>query len=120
MRTIEDSEKLQGIIMDLSPDANLDDIFLPLENFRTHDMLLGKEKAKLRRGNNTTSWLRIYAIKLTSGVYIITGGAIKLTLRMDEREHTREELKKLEMVRTFLLSENIIDDDSFIEYMNVK
>ena len=39
MRTIEDSEKLQGIIMDLSPDANLDDIFLPLENFRTHDML---------------------------------------------------------------------------------
>jgi hypothetical protein len=120
MRTIEDSEKLQGIIMDLSPDANLDDIFLPLENFRTHDMLLGKEKAKLRRGNNRTSWLRIYAIKLTSGVYIITGGAIKLTLRMDEREHTREELKKLEMVRAFLLSENIIDDDSFIEYMNVK
>jgi hypothetical protein len=24
------------------------------------------------------------------------------------------------MVRAFLLSENIIDDDSFIEYMNVK
>lgn len=53
-------------------------------------------------------------------MYIITGGTIKLTLRMDERKHTREELKKLEMVRTFLLSENIIDDDSFIEYMNVK
>lgn len=116
--TIEDSDKLQGLIMDISPDANLDEIFLPLENFRTHDMLLGKEKAKLNKSKNRTSWLRIYAIKLTTGVYIITGGAIKLTLKMDEREHTKEELKKLEKVRSFLLSENIIDDDSFLEYMN--
>jgi hypothetical protein len=51
-------------------------------------------------------------------VYIITGGAIKLTLKMDEREHTREELRKLELVRSFLLNENIIDDDSFVEYIN--
>ena len=62
--------------------------------------------------------MRIYAIKLTTGVYIITGGAIKLTLKMDEREHTREELRKLELVRSFLLNENIIDDDSFVEYIN--
>lgn len=118
LTTIEDSDKLQGIIMDISPDANLDEIFLPLENFRTHDMLLGKGKAKLNKSNNRTSWLRIYAIKLTTGVYIITGGAIKLTLKMDEREHTIEELKKLERVRTFLLNENIIDDDGFLEYMS--
>ena len=37
---------------------------------------------------------------------------------MDEREHTREELRKLELVRSFLLNENIIDDDSFVEYIN--
>lgn len=116
--TIEDSERLQGIIMDISPDVNLDEIFQPLENFRTSDMLLGKEKARLRRVKRHTSWLRIYAIKLSEGVYLITGGAIKLTLRMEEREHTRRELVKMEKVRAFLLHEHIIDDDSFVEYMN--
>lgn len=116
--TIEDSDRLQSIIMDISPNANLDEIFHPLENFRTFDILLGKEKARLKRGNRHTSWLRIYAIKLSEGVYVITGGAIKLTLKMEEREHTRQELVKLEKVRSFLLSENIIDNDSFVEYMN--
>lgn len=117
--TIEDSDKLQGIIMDISPDANLDEIFHPLENFRTSEMLLGKEKARLKRVKRHSSWLRIYAIKLSEGVYVITGGAIKLTLRMEEREHTKLELAKMEKVRSFLLNENIIDNDSFIEYMNM-
>ena len=116
--TIEDSDKLQGIIMDISPDANLDEIFHPLENFRTTEILLGKEKARLKRQERHSSWLRIYARKLSEGVYVITGGAIKLTLKMEEREHTRQELVKLEKVRSFLLNENIIDDDGFVEYMN--
>ena len=117
--TIEDSDRLQGIIMDISPEANLDEIFHPLENFRTSEMLLGKEKAKLKRVVRHSSWLRIYAIKLSEGIYVITGGAIKLTLKMNEREHTQKELTKLEKVRSFLLSENIIDNDSFVEYMNM-
>ena len=116
--TIEDSDRLQGIIMDISLDANLDEIFHPLENFRTSDILLGKEKARLKQTVRHTSWLRIYAIKLSEGVYVITGGAIKLTLKMEEREHTKLELTKMERVRSFLLNENIIDDDSFVEYMN--
>lgn len=33
--TIEDSEKLQCLIMDISPNANLDEIFRPLENSRS-------------------------------------------------------------------------------------
>lgn len=117
--TIEDSDKLQGIIMDISPSANLDELFRPLENYRTKGFFLGKEKAKLKRIKRHSSWLRIYAIRLSEGVYVITGGAIKLTLKMEEREHTRQELVKLEQVREFLLSENIIDDDSFVEYMNM-
>ena len=104
--------------MDISPDANLDAIFHPLENYRTVDMLLGKEKARLERKVRHSSWLRIYAIKLSEGIYVITGGAIKLTLKMEEREHTRLELVKMEKVRSFLLNENIIDDESFVEYMN--
>ena len=116
--TIEDSEKLQCLIMDITPDADLDAIFRPLENSRTKDMLLGKEKARLRKEVKHASWLRIYALKLANGIYIITGGAIKLTATMQERSHTLAELTKMEKVRQFLLDEQIIDDESFIDYLN--
>ncbi len=114
--TIEDSERLQCLIMDISPDANLDEIFRPLENNRTSEMLLGKEKARLRNSPKHASWLRIYAIKLDPGIYIITGGAIKLTRTMQEREHTLVELARMERVRNFLLENDIVDMDSFNEY----
>lgn len=116
--TLEDSERLEKIIMDISSDMNLDKLFRPLENYRTSDMLLGKEKAKIKRTMRHSSWLRIYAIKLADGVYIVTGGAIKLTFKMEESENTRKELENLEKVRTFLLNENIIDNDGFAEYVN--
>jgi antitoxin component HigA of HigAB toxin-antitoxin module len=69
------------------------------------------EKMKARGGHHKghASWLRIYAIRLSDGVYIVTGGAIKLTATMQEREHTRRELQKIDQVRRFLLSERIID-----------
>ena len=116
--TIEDSEKLQCLIMDITPDADLDAIFRPLENSRTKDILLGKEKARLRKEVKHASWLRIYALKLANGIYIITGGAIKLTATMQERSHTLAELTKMEKVRQFLLDEQIIDDESLIDYLN--
>lgn len=60
-------------------------------------------------------WL--HALKLQDGNYIITGGAIKLTKTMQEREHTLRELYRQEQVRNFLLSHDIIDTDSFIDYL---
>ena len=62
------------------------------------------------------SWLRLYAIKLSMGIYIITGGAIKLTRTMQEREHTLQELEKMEKVRNFLIREHVFDEDSFTDY----
>ncbi len=64
---------------------------------------LGKEKARLKDAHKHASWLRIYAIKLEPGIYVITGGAIKLIRTMQEREHTLQELTKMEMVRSHLL-----------------
>lgn len=80
--------------------------------------MLQKEKARLKRRLKHVSWLRLYAIKLVSGIYIITGGAIKLTAKMQEREHTSVELVKLEKVRRYLLDANITDDEGFVEYLN--
>ena len=116
--TIEDSERLQRVMLDISPEANLDEIFRPLENSRTTEIVLGKEKARLKNKPKHASWLRIYAIKLEPGIFVITGGAIKLTATMQEREHTQRELDKMEKVRNFLLNEDIIDKDGFIEYLN--
>lgn len=115
--TIEDSEKLQCLIMDISPDANLDEIFRPLENERSQEMMLGKEKARLHQTPRHASWLRIYAIRLEPGIYIITGGAIKLTRTMQEREHTLVELAQMEKVRNYLIDNGISDLDSFNDYL---
>jgi len=116
--TIEDSDELESLLLSLSSDDDLDRLFHPLENFRITEMMHGKEKARLKREKGHSSWLRIYAIKLEQGVYVITGGAIKLILKMEEREHTRIELKKLEKVRQYLLSENIVDEDGFLDFVS--
>lgn len=108
--TLADAEALQGVILDMKnpPDA----FFRPLEPSRMSEMTLGKEKAKgLIRSH--PSWLRLYAVKLQSNRYLITGGAIKLTATMQEREHTLEELRKLNKVRDSLLKEGIIDYEGF-------
>lgn len=115
--TIDDSERLQCLIMDISPEAYLDKLFRPLDNSRTSEMILGKEKARLRDNQKHASWLRIYAIKLEPGIYVITGGAIKLTRTMQEREHTLVELARMEKVRRYMLDNNIIDKDSFDDYL---
>ena len=108
--TLADAEALQGVILDMKnpPDA----FFRPLEPSRMSEMTLGKEKAKgLIRSH--PSWLRLYAVKLQSNRYLITGGAIKLTATMQEREHTLEELRKLNTLRDNLLKEGIIDYEGF-------
>ena len=116
--TIDDNQHMQCLILDLSPEADLDKIFRPLENSRTSEMLLGKEKAKIKERPQHASWLRIYAIKLEPGCYIITGGAIKLTRTMQEREHTLKELSKMEQVRNYLIGNQAIDADGFMDFLS--
>ena len=116
--TIDDSQRMQCLILDLTPEADLDKVFRPLENSRTSEMLLGKEKAKIKERSQHASWLRIYAIKLEPGCYIITGGAIKLTRTMQEREHTLNELNKMELVRNYLISNQAIDAEGFVDFLS--
>lgn len=116
--TLDDNMALQCLILDISPEADLDKIFRPLSNGRTSEMMLGKEKARLKDRQQHASWLRIYAIKLEPGCYIITGGAIKLTRTMQEREHTLRELAKMELVRNELIAQGAIDVDGFVDYMS--
>ena len=116
--TMEDSGKLECLILDISPNANLDLLFRPLDNNRAVEMTLGKEKARLRNRMEHASWLRLYAIKLEPNHYIVTGGTIKLTRTMIEREHTLRELSKMERVRNFLIEQGVFDVLGFENYSN--
>ncbi|MDD4192236.1 MAG: hypothetical protein PHI28_12955 [Mangrovibacterium sp.] len=112
LETYDYAEKLEERLLELSGRSErgicrgLNEIFKPLHDSQTQIIPLNKTKAK-------QDWLRIYALRVESNVYIVTGGAIKLTRAMQEREHTRRELDKLEAVRAFLIAHGI--DDHIIE-----
>jgi len=79
---------------------------------------LTREKAQHWDRDRHASWLRIYAIRLEPNVYVVTGGAIKLSRKMQEREHTALELQKLNRCKAFLKANDIFDQDSFVELIN--
>lgn len=111
-QTRDEARRLERSLLHLAagtPD-NLDTLFTPLKP--EEPLELPRSKAK---GDKQKSWLRVYAIKLQSGVYVVTGGAIKLTRTMQDREHTRLELKKLERCRDFLREHGIIDIEGLSE-----
>jgi len=115
--TIVDAEQMESLILDINGEVSLDEIFRPLENFRSSEMSLSREKAKGARRNHP-SWLRIYALRLQSDYYIVTGGVIKLTALMQEREHTLAELMNLNKVRNHLIYLGIFDYDALNSYDN--
>lgn len=57
--------------------------------------------------------LKALLLEVRPDTYLITGGAIKLTRTMEEREHTRKELIRMEKVRDFLLEQGVADLDGF-------
>ena len=89
----------------------LQNMFMPLGN-EMRLAVLQKSKAKIcTRGRS--SWLRLYAIRVAPNLFVITGGAIKLTHRMEEREHTRVQLEKLEKVKRYLTDQGLFDENDF-------
>lgn len=78
---------------------HLSEFFKPL-----HNKEAGKsyELQQLKAyGTLSNSFLRVYAIRYGTS-YVITGGAIKLTDQMSQRDHTKKELYKLNLVRDYL------------------
>lgn len=80
----------------------LETIFEPLSSTIYKERIITESKAK-------EFWLRIYALKVNKSVFIITGGAIKLTQEMKDHEATNKELKKLELCKNFLIENSITD-----------
>jgi hypothetical protein len=96
--------------------SKFQNFFKPLEKFPSQSYGFDKKKVY---GSDNKSWIRIYALKIGNDMYLITGGAIKLTDTMDEREHTRKELKKLERCKDFFNEQGIVDDEGMIEFLEL-
>ncbi|WP_026629129.1 hypothetical protein [Dyadobacter alkalitolerans] len=93
----------------------LGDIFKPLDRVARIKVVNEKSKAY---GTGAKSWLRMYAVRLNYDFFVISGSAIKLTKAMNEREHLKRELEKLNVVVRFLKELNIetVEDWGYIDF----
>lgn len=114
-KTLNDAENLENLLWDKAEDGNEDEFetlqtfFAQLDDMETKLYPLQKSKGKL----HYNSWLRLYAIRIDKHLYVITGGAIKLTKKMEQRDHTIAELDKMEEAIRFLRSKELINEDEF-------
>ncbi len=113
--TFDDADALEELILDFPYTEKLDDLFKPLDITDATSVELTRQKARNWDNRQHPSWLRVYAIRLEPNVYVVTGGAIKLTRTMQEREHTRVELEKLNRCKTYLKANGVFDRDSFVD-----
>lgn len=104
-KTIVWARALEEFI-NISDKNKIETHFSPLNDQTSILRPLGKSKLK-------ENWLRLYAIKIDTNRFLITGGAIKLTRTMNENDHTRNELTKLSKVCEYLKGNDVFDGDSF-------
>lgn len=114
-KIINDVEDIENTLKKFTSDNSktLDSFFKPLNNQEFRQIILSKQKGP-------RNYLRIYALKIDTDCYVITGGGIKLANvhRMEDRPHLNSELKKLEKCRNFLQSKDVSDGDSFYELLS--
>ncbi len=112
-RTMDEALGLEGKLLTIAeqpfPDG-ISSFFKNLENNRIKPRINEKQKGRYR-------WLRIYALRIDRDLFVVTGGAIKLHLEMKDRDHTKEELLKLELCRNYLHKQGIMDSDSYYEFL---
>lgn len=112
-KTLKDAINLENRLLDIAEVNDdhevLQHLFQQLNDMEADLYSLQKSKAKL----NYQSWLRLYAIRIDKDLYVITGGAIKLTKKMEDRKHTQTELEKMNQVYNYLSSKNLINEKEF-------
>jgi hypothetical protein len=93
---------------------NLNDIFKTLNKYET-SLVHEKNKAY---GLARNSWLRMYAIRVSADIFVVSGSAIKLTGEMRDRVHTQKELDKLKQTSQYLKNNGLMDADDFMDADN--
>lgn len=115
LKTLNDAGKLNKEIYKIrkgNGTKKLSDLFKPLDNITYKPDEPEKTKAY---GILENSWLRLYAIKIDEDYFLVTGGTIKLTRTMQEREHTQRQLDNLTRCYDYLKGLGIMDIDGLKE-----
>lgn len=111
---LSDADEIQDVIDEIFTNRHpLGHFFKPLSDTETGLKILSLQKGKLR--NNR---LRIYAIKIDTECFVITGGAIKMSQTMQEFPDTQIELDKLKVAQRYLNDNGVFDIDSFFELLS--
>lgn len=109
---LKDAEEIQDILEKISTnDEPLGYYFEPLKLSENYRIL------SLQKGKRPGRRLWLYAIKIDTNCFVITGGAIKMSQKMKEHSHTATELEKLEWARNFLIEKGVVNEDSFYELL---
>jgi hypothetical protein len=91
----------------------LDKIFIQLhQNIYSLNSL--NDSHRKARPNISKSIIRLYGIELSDKTIIITGGTLKLKLKMIG-EHFDKEMRNLKRVQAFLNSQGIVDRNGLID-----
>jgi hypothetical protein len=88
-------------------DKSLDDVFEHLHNEEFRFKGRNKDHRKARPYLEDSA-IRIYAIKLEDGCFIVTGGGIKLTAKMKDAD-LEIEIDRIKRVQDYLKAEGIAD-----------
>lgn len=107
----EDAESIQDIMYAIElGEEGWGNFFKPYYNNE-----MGYRELSLQKGRPKRSFLRLYAIQIDTGTYLVTGGAIKLVRATQESEILMEEEQKMKNVRNYLKNKGVFDNDSFQE-----
>lgn len=114
-KVLEEAYELEKLVYNYAESGfekkghNLQMLFLPLgkqDRIPIHQLTKAKiESRKFPR------FIRLYAIRIGQNTFVISGGAIKLTKRMEEHKDTKQELEKFELVKSFLREKEIKTED---------
>jgi hypothetical protein len=111
---LDDADEIQDKLEEISADQYpLEHYFKPL-----NDDEIGFKILSLQKGKLDNNYLRIYAIKIDDGCFVITGGAIKMSQKMKDHPDTRKEFDKLNTAKRYLEDNDVFDKDSFYELLN--
>lgn len=103
-------EELEDLINEIAESSGqFKRLFITLEHSETNKTI------SLRKGKINHNRLRLYAIKLIDELFIITGGAIKMSQRMLDHPGTAKEHSKLSAARQYLDINEIHNEDAFFE-----
>ncbi|MDM1456751.1 MULTISPECIES: hypothetical protein [Myroides] len=113
-----DRESFRQIIKCGCESNTLYEIFESLQNYKQRITRFEESKMKVFiKSENRLSKLRLYALRIKNSSFIITGGAIKFTLRMEKHKDTTEELIVLDQCRDFLISKQFLEEDIIDNYL---